>query len=193
MSKALQYKQMDPRTLRSLEMFYNGFNSILVNKHYEFITVKDIVAAAKLNRATFYLHFQNKSDFIYFSCHYGFFRALGEQLVLDPLQNPTQRMRGFIHWALEYIQQTFIQWNYQWDEILFEKGTRDAICDYLHEQLSLPITDIHQSVNLGIDIMAISSVITGMGMMWCHGGNVESVDTLTDHISELFANGFSWL
>lgn len=193
MSKMVQYNQMDPRTLRSLDMFYTAFTVLLTDKHYEFISIKDIAVAAKLNRATFYLHFQNKLDFIYFCCHYGYYKEITAELPVDPFQKKSDNLTGFIRWTLLFIQKTYLRWNYQWDEILFEKGTRDAIYDYLHGWLSSHNSNNYSFSQIQVDLMAISSALTGVGMMWCQNGNIEPVDLLTDQILKLFSSGFSWL
>jgi len=51
----------DPRILRSRRMLMEALAKLLITKHLEDISVQEIADEATLNRATFYLHFQDKN------------------------------------------------------------------------------------------------------------------------------------
>lgn len=54
---------MDRRQRKSREAIFNAFISLLSKKHYDKITVAEIIQIADVGRATFYSHFETK-DFL---------------------------------------------------------------------------------------------------------------------------------
>jgi AcrR family transcriptional regulator len=51
----------DPRILRSRRMLMDALATLLIKKEFEDISVQEIADEASLNRATFYLHYQDKN------------------------------------------------------------------------------------------------------------------------------------
>src|SRR6202050_430757 len=51
----------DPRILRSRRMLMDSLAKLLIKKEFEDISVQEIADQATLNRATFYLHYPDKS------------------------------------------------------------------------------------------------------------------------------------
>ena len=54
---------MDRRQRRTREAIFNAFTELLAGKHYNQITVGEIIEKADVGRATFYAHFETK-DFL---------------------------------------------------------------------------------------------------------------------------------
>lgn len=57
---------MDPRGQRSRNVIANALRRLLVSQSFDQITVSDIVAAAGVNRSSFYAHFADKDEL---ACH----------------------------------------------------------------------------------------------------------------------------
>src|ERR1700746_3436001 len=51
----------DPRILRSGRMLMDSLAKLLIKKAFEDISIQEIADEAKLNRATFYLHYPDKN------------------------------------------------------------------------------------------------------------------------------------
>jgi AcrR family transcriptional regulator len=51
----------DPRILRSRRMLMDALATLLIKNEFEDISVREIADEASLNRATFYLHYQDKN------------------------------------------------------------------------------------------------------------------------------------
>jgi AcrR family transcriptional regulator len=62
MSKKPQ--KLDPRVVRTRQMLRTALVSLIEEKGFDAITVQDIADRAELNRATFYLHYQDKQDLL---------------------------------------------------------------------------------------------------------------------------------
>ena len=54
---------MDRRQKKTREAIFNAFSELLSKKHYNQITVGEIIERADVGRATFYAHFETK-DFL---------------------------------------------------------------------------------------------------------------------------------
>lgn len=65
MSEALEsggpVESTDPRILRSRRMLMDGLANLLMQKEFDDISIQEIADEATLNRATFYLHYPDKS------------------------------------------------------------------------------------------------------------------------------------
>jgi AcrR family transcriptional regulator len=61
---ASELKKLDPRVIRTRQMLRDALVALIAEKGFDAITVQDIVDRATLNRATFYLHYQDKQDLL---------------------------------------------------------------------------------------------------------------------------------
>ncbi len=78
--KTLQ--QHDRRTQRTQQTLFDALIDLLKVKHYDAISVKDVIEKANVGRSTFYAHYQTKDDLL----KSGFERVLDmllEQVVFD--------------------------------------------------------------------------------------------------------------
>jgi AcrR family transcriptional regulator len=74
--------QPDRRTLRTQQALLDALIDLLKVKHYDAVSVKDIIKKANVGRSTFYAHYQTKGDLL----KSGFERVLDvllEQMVFD--------------------------------------------------------------------------------------------------------------
>ena len=52
---------LDPRVVRSRRMFMDALSNLLTRKNFEDVSIQEIADEATLNRATFYLHYGDKT------------------------------------------------------------------------------------------------------------------------------------
>jgi AcrR family transcriptional regulator len=64
-----EVKKLDPRVVRTRQLLRDALVSLIAEKGFDAITVQDIADRATLNRATFYLHYQDKHDLLIKSLH----------------------------------------------------------------------------------------------------------------------------
>lgn len=60
----MSHKKVDPRVKRTRQMLVDGLVRLLETKDLNKITIQNITDEAALTRATFYLHYQDKVDFL---------------------------------------------------------------------------------------------------------------------------------
>ena len=57
-------QKQDRRSQRTREALFNSLISLLLEKHYDEITVNEIIERANIGRSTFYVHYQTKDDLL---------------------------------------------------------------------------------------------------------------------------------
>jgi AcrR family transcriptional regulator len=98
MSKEL--KKLDPRVVRTRQLLRDALVSLIADKGFDALTVQDIADRATLNRATFYLHYQDKHDLLVKSLHDAIDELMADigpmgengQLVVEGPQRPIKRV-----------------------------------------------------------------------------------------------------
>lgn len=60
----IKKNEADPRVLRTRRLLQDAFASLIQEKDFESITVRDIAERATVNRATFYAHFVDKYEIL---------------------------------------------------------------------------------------------------------------------------------
>src|SRR5690554_5800380 len=96
-------KQLDPRIKRTLQLIRDALISLIHEKGFEHITVRNITERAEINRATFYHHFQDKHDLL---------KRMTDELMLDFLTaiqlSPDFEATEF-NWDVEQPPPSFIR------------------------------------------------------------------------------------
>jgi len=57
-------KHMDRRIIRTKQVIQEALVTLIEEKGFDFVTVKDITSRANINRGTFYLHYRDKIDLL---------------------------------------------------------------------------------------------------------------------------------
>ncbi|PUA36497.1 TetR family transcriptional regulator [Paenibacillus elgii] len=60
----IKKNETDPRVIRTRRLLQDAFTSLIQEKDFESITVRDITERATVNRATFYAHFADKFEIL---------------------------------------------------------------------------------------------------------------------------------
>lgn len=82
MSKKNEY--VDPRILRTRKILLDSLVSLIIEKGFDAVSVKDIADRAMVNRTTFYNHFEDKTDLL----ERGMEEVLDNLRDLDSTPNP---------------------------------------------------------------------------------------------------------
>ncbi|MFP3359267.1 TetR/AcrR family transcriptional regulator, partial [Planococcus sp. SIMBA_143] len=77
-------KKEDPRVTRTRKLLQGSFIHLMSVKEYEKITIADITTEATVNRATFYLHYQDKEELLLQTVDEMLRQLFGEALTIPP-------------------------------------------------------------------------------------------------------------
>ena len=131
-------KKLDPRVVRTRQLLRDALVALIGEKGFDAITVQDIAERARVNRATFYLHYKDKNDLLIKSLR----DALGELIAditppapgensppdnaLEPILQVFKHVArhadfyqvmlgadgvpSFIAWVREYIEEIALKW-----------------------------------------------------------------------------------
>ncbi|MGK5511560.1 TetR/AcrR family transcriptional regulator [Brevibacillus formosus] len=114
--------EYDPRVKRTRQLLQDAFTSLVKEKDFETITVRDITEKATVNRATFYAHFTDK------------FAILESMINESFMAIITPRISGHVVLNEETIKSIFL-----------------AICDF-HKDLSASCKRSYSSLGLEFEI-----------------------------------------
>lgn len=94
----------DPRVTRTRELIEQSFYELLMEKSLHALTIGDITERARINRATFYAHFEDKYDLYRHMVHSTF-----EQILLKALDRQGNdreaQLRAVVHSACLFFQE----------------------------------------------------------------------------------------
>lgn len=190
MSNIPPFEKLDKRVQRSLDLLYQSFVELLKEKHYTYIKIQEITKAAKINRATFYNHFENMTDFIIFCTREGFRREVIHRFQNDEYHFNEKNIYVLIQGVLTFMSTEYTKWHYQWDENIFEKALRIELYNFLSDHIDPDNEQLNQPVFGNTTALLISASIVGLGMVWCSNGCIEQNHILALRITNFIFSGF---
>ncbi|MGM9950075.1 MAG: TetR/AcrR family transcriptional regulator [Lysinibacillus sp.] len=189
-------EKQDRRIIRTKREIKEAFISLLEEKSFDSITVRDLTERANINRGTFYLHYLDKFDLLekceeeVFSNILSIFNAAA---VIDILQGQDMASRlPFFTKVFEYLQEeaAFMK------VILgpngdpsFQEKVRQVFIKNIHDNI-LSEFDM-ASIEAPIDLFTtyISSAHLGVIQYWLNSGMKQSPKELTALLFNILMNG----
>lgn len=181
--------KIDRRVIKSRRMLRKSFVSLMYEKSYHSITVKEITHRAELNRATFYLHFSDKEDLLYQSTE----DVLYEVLEGIEKQN-VEFITGYTGIPDEKLVLLFKRFGEHSDffKVMLTQANVECmnrlnsiIYQWIYEYLS----SIAKSKNTLIPIEIItqyhSAALVGLLIWWVNNNMPYKPEEMVDHLSKL--------
>ena len=125
---------MDKRQQKTRQAIFNALTTLLEGKHYEAITVQEIIDEANIGRSTFYAHFETKDELLRSMCmdifnhvfqvdhghHPEMSSGLEQKLshVLYHLREDNEKLRGILKGGSSHV---FMGYFKEYLRVLFEK------------------------------------------------------------------------
>ncbi len=181
-------EKLDPRIIRTKEAIQTVFKQMVCDMPYEKITVKAITEAARINRNTFYLHYNCVDDVLaeIHAKHSSEYSAIVSGI--DQLKDTDTLVRSFF----EYMEAP---------DDFFKRVTCDSRFDYIRERMqnrvtkqaaeSRPLKGIEQNVrNI---LLIFNNCIVLLYRQWVADGRkipMEEMITLATTLLEKGMKGF---
>jgi AcrR family transcriptional regulator len=114
--------KVDRRVRRTRELLRSALLAAISEKGYERVTVQDIIDRADVGRSTFYAHFRDKEDLLFYGLEE--LRAAFDPASQDPARSPT--LKVFEHFRLS---------RKVWQAMAGRRGA-ETFARYLHQLLT---------------------------------------------------------
>ena len=186
-------KKLDPRVIRTRQLLRDALVSLIAEKGFDAITVQDIADRATLNRATFYLHYQDKHDLLIKSLHDAIDELMADigpteenvQLVVDGPQRPIVRV---FHHVAQHAR--FYQVMMGAEGVpAFIAGVRDYIAEItLHWLTILQPLPEKSIVPLEIVAISLSWSLLGVLIWWLDHNMPQSPEYMAEQFRLLITS-----
>jgi len=188
-------KKLDPRVIRTRRFLRQALVSLIHEKSFESIKVKEITERAMLNKATFYLHYRDKEDLLTRST-YELLEELQAQLAI-PEDEPMEMSKEKIIDYLTLVFTHFLTHADFYNVILNKIGTPPVISAiqepiymmaqqwfiYLRDEDSTPI------VNEDVVLSFITSGCMGVLQNWFKQEEMDQPEIVAESIYDILVYG----
>lgn len=159
-------QRIDPRVKRTRQLLQDSFKSLIREKDFKSITVRDITEKATVNRATFYAHFTDKYELL-------------DSIIIDDFRDTLkQRLDCQVIFSEETISKLLL-----------------VMCDY-HKNLSTLCPSRYQSLGQIIEnkiIGELQELITNLLLQTSIKVEKESIRTISSMLSwGIYGATYSW-
>jgi AcrR family transcriptional regulator len=181
-------EKQDPRIARTRSLLWSTLVTLIDEQGYSGITVRDITTRARVNRSTFYRHFEDKDDLFRQGCSDLYDSIfLKMQRLLDDTTEAQEK------WMPEYFTQLFrlIDAESRTLRVIggpdsnpdFRRITTDKIDTYIIEKRFKPLSSGMENPAVAeLYATAVSSIITGLTTRW-----LSSPESFTlEQVSEVY-------
>ncbi len=187
----------DPRVLRTRQLLLQAFADLYAEKGFHAMTVQDVTSRAKVNRGTFYSHFEDKSAILE-----GWLREQFQQCVARPVLNSGSWSLSTFHLLIKLVVEWFTQVHQSTRSD--ERSLLPLVVTTLQEALfellwrgfkSVAGSGVDQQIDLETVAMVTSWAIFGAGFQCFHQWDERSVvlppGELASQVTQVLMHGLS--
>ncbi|AWV36417.1 TetR/AcrR family transcriptional regulator [Paenibacillus odorifer] len=177
-----EHKRVDPRAIRSKKMLKNAVFSLLAdNVEVSQLTVQKIANRAELNRATFYLHYEDINDLLRQIAHEIFddLSMKVEPLLQMKSNNEQEQLVTFLNYFYEYRKVFAVLIEHKG----FKKHLTNLLKSTVNKRRNMRNIDSTKEV-VSVDIIAAS--LLGIIMWWIKDGNQYSAEYIAGQITLMY-------
>lgn len=183
----------DPRVIRTRHLLLDAFVVLVRKKDFTSISVKDITEYAKVNRATFYAHFQDKYDILEYMVIDTFMNLISKRINVEVILNE-ETLRNIILFVCEYVEtvSNSCKRNYATILSLMEEKVKLKLYDVIYIILKKENAANHKKdEKSGLMATMISSSIYAAASKWNRDGRVITVEALTEGVMNFIVPGIN--
>jgi len=179
--------KQDRRTQRTMEALIHALLALMESKHYDAISVQDIVQQANVGRSTFYAHFQNKDELLI-----GGFSHLLDHLVEEICLNEAGQVAFapvmlFRHAHGHYDIYRTLLWGSGF-ELLMQDG-HTAFSKKIEVRLTTLLPDAQHAVPLPVTASTLAGSLLIMVKWWLDNNMPCGPDEMNEMFQKLVMPG----
>lgn len=177
-----EHKRVDPRALRSKRMLKNAVFSLLAdNVEVSQLTVQKVASRAELNRATFYLHYEDLNDLL-------------RQIVHEIFDDLSMKVEPLLHLKSRNEQEqlvTFLSYFVEYRKVFAVLVEHPGFKKHLSNLLINTIERRREArkINGSRDIASVdivASSLLGVILWWIKDGTEHSAEYIADQITLMY-------
>jgi AcrR family transcriptional regulator len=177
-------EKLDPRVIRTRSLILDSFGSLLAEKNFESISVQDVTDKAKINRATFYAHFQDKYALLDYSVSQ-MFRSEIEKRTLDACHYSPDNLRNLILAVCEFLSRLHSDCAQPHQQ--FESLVEAQIKKQIFDLLSFWLKKSKIKISTEIPVTVATWAIYGLASHYSHMKKRPALDKFVDEALPLVA------
>jgi AcrR family transcriptional regulator len=187
----------DPRVLRTRHLLLQAFSDLYSEKGFHAMTVQDLTSRARVNRGTFYSHFEDKYAFLE-----GWLREQFQQRVAGPVLSSGPWSLSTFHLLIKLVVEWFTQFHQSTRS--YERELLPMVVTTLQEALfellwqgfkSVAGSGLDQQVDLETVAMVTSWAIFGTGFQCFHQWDEQTVvsppEELASQVTRVLMSGLA--
>lgn len=169
--------ETDPRVVRTRSLLANAFNTLLDEVGFQQITVGEIASRAAVNRATFYLHFEDKYALFAYTTHVSFMDMVRRRIAPEAPYSRAQ-IDALVECLWNFI--ATLKRSCAHTLVTFESMVAGQLVEVIEEVLS-------QWVRQDAAVTMFSWGMYGMVSRWVMTGKTEVDSSLVEQVVSLVA------
>jgi AcrR family transcriptional regulator len=181
----------DPRVKRTRKLILDAFQSLLVEKGFNAISVQDIADRATVNRATFYAHFVDKRDLLDHLIG-AWFQELLSRRQLNATPFTLDNLRRLVVTVMESMAEIHGHCSPPHDDLdsSIEAKARQQLFEFLRNWLvTLQPVDGREPVSADTTASVVSWAIFGAAIEWSRNPANVSADDRARQVVTLLTRG----
>ncbi len=182
----MEKQKKDRRTRRTRDMLGDALIELILEKHYDEITVQNVIDRANVGRATFYAHFRDKED-LFLSDFENLLDGVNQHIQLEqagkaqivPIRQLFSHLQDFHHLYRALAMSRKM-------ELMLKTGT-----EYLSKKIEHKLVSQSVSTSVPPAILAhhIASTLFSLLKWWLENNMPYSPDRMDEIFHELVAPG----
>ena len=183
-------KSVDPRVKRTLQLLQQALLEPLQEKSLTSITVQDIAERARVNRATFYTHFEDKYHLLESIIREQFQREVASKLPTS--RWGVQTLRVLIGAVFDFLIEAQSQWKPTDTQVepLFEQIVQEELSLVLSSWLKqVPASGTGWRVPVATMALVLSWAIFGTAAQWSCGTRTLSPEQVVNQVLIVITEG----
>jgi AcrR family transcriptional regulator len=188
-------KKLDPRIIRTRHLLRNALMELITERDFDTITIRDITERATLNHATFYLHYKNKEELLF----YGLEEMYAELAAAVPppteesvknLDNPRQStLKLFQHIADNRVFYRAVFGPKGVSQ--FRGQVRRYLAEIIGKRIGIVTAQQGNRQHLPLEFIAdyLAGAYLGVIESWLESEMPQDIETLADNFTQLTVGG----
>ncbi|GEC91309.1 TetR/AcrR family transcriptional regulator [Brevibacillus brevis] len=188
----IKKNEADPRVIRTRRLLQDAFASLIQEKDFESITVRDIAERATVNRATFYAHFVDKFELLEAKLTESFMTIINHRISGHEVLNEETIQSIFLgvcdfHMSLSTMCQRSYKSLGPVFEIQIKEKIQATLLSFIDKDKMLSSPNAQFLINTA-SIM-LSWGMYGAAYAWNNEGRLMSAETFVKQTMPLVMNG----